>query len=209
MPSKSERTDRTVPAFSPAIDLDTADLPDLPKPESIAPNIVVLAQNEKPNYVRLIRSGIVRLSFTNQAGEETIVGLRSEGWWMGGTLALLDLPSLCSIQTVTACQMSSIPAREFAASIPNNSRLLCHFLYAQSRELLMLQQSAIMRGNSAMVRLKHLQDESTQSIWDTADPNLVMKQSDIAKLLSITPEHLSRLRAKRPSHGSKDSREHH
>ena len=103
------------------------------------------------------------------------------------------LPSLCSFEALTPCTFSSLPVSDFIDTLMKNQRSLRHFLASQARELLMVQQHSIMQGSSAEERLRYLQGESSQSIWATVDPTLVMRQGDIARLLSISPEHLCRL----------------
>ena len=195
----SSQENQAIPAFSPTVDDRANDISGLPTPEYVGSGITLLEQNERPLYVRLIRDGIVKLSHTTPDGEESVLGLRSEGWWMGASLALLNLPSLCEVKTITPCTICNIPAKEFAAGLMTHERRLRHFVSSLCRELLMVQQHSIMQGGSAAERLRYLQGESSQSIWKTVDPTLVMRQNEVAKLLSITPEHLSRLTRRSPS----------
>ena len=74
-----------------------------------------------------------------------------------------------------------------------NQRVLRHFISSQCRELMVEQKHGIMQGRSAAERLNYLQRENRNSLWRTVDPSSIMRQGDIAKLLAITPEHLSRL----------------
>jgi CRP-like cAMP-binding protein len=183
----------TVPAFSPPVDPETAFVASKYARQTVAPNHVLIAQDEQPTTVALIRSGIVQLTHLGADGNENTLGLRSEGWWAGGVLAVLHLPSLCAVKALTECSFSSIPAEDFLNTIMQNQRTLRHFLTTLARELLIVQQHSIMQGSSAAERLRYLQEESSQSVWSTVDPTLVMRQNEIARLLSISPEHLSRL----------------
>ena len=189
----SEEIDKIVPVFSPAIYFGTEFLQSLPTPEPIPAKTVLLTQGQHPSFVRLLRSGIVKLTFTNEEGEESLLGLRSEGWWAGAPLALLDLPSLSTVTTITPCSVSSISVDEFSQKLMGNQRVLRHFISSQCRELMVEQKHGIMQGRSAAERLNYLQRENRNSLWRTVDPSSIMRQGDIAKLLAITPEHLSRL----------------
>jgi CRP-like cAMP-binding protein len=194
---RSARPDGTVPAFSPSVDDETARLVGLPEPKHFAAGTILVTQGSPIQNAMLIRSGVVRLSFQGADGNEVVLGLRSQGWWVGGHSAYLEMPSLCSIQTLTDSALSLVPASNFSAMIRSDAGRLEHFLRAQCRELMTLQQQKIMQGGSAMERLQYLQAEATHSAWDTMEPSDVLRQGEIAKLLSITPEHLSRLKGRR------------
>ena len=189
----TERPELIVPVFSPAINSGTEFLQSLPAPESIPAKVVLLEQGERPTFVRLIRSGIVKITVNNAEGHESLLGLRSEGWWAGAPLALLDMPSLSTVTTVTRCLVTSISADQFSQRLMQNQRVLRHFISSQCRELMVEQKHGIVQGYSAFERLKYLQSENANSLWRTIDPSSVMRKGELAKLLSITPEHLSRL----------------
>ncbi|ADW71220.1 Crp/Fnr family transcriptional regulator [Granulicella tundricola] len=192
-------SDRVVPAFSPAVDPATAELAGISEPRSYPAGSVLVEQGEHPRQVMLVRSGVVRLSFTNPKGDEILLGLRSEGWWAGGVLAVLNLPSLCTMETQTECLLSCFSPVQFCVELNQRPALQQHFMTSQCRELLTMQQHSILNGSSATERLKSLQDERTKSVWQTVDPTLILRQSEAARLLSITPEHLSRLKKRRRS----------
>ena len=185
--------DKIVPVFSPAINSGTEFLQSLPTPEPIPAKTVLLEQGQRPSFVRLLRSGIVKLTFINERGEESLLGLRSEGWWAGAPLALLDMVSLATVTTITPCSVTSISVDEFSQKLMANQRVLRHFISSQCRELMVEQKHGIMQGCSAAERLNYLHRETRNSLWRTVDPSSIMRQGDIAKLLAITPEHLSRL----------------
>ena len=181
-----ERPELIVPVFSPAVNAGTEFLQSLPAPESIPAKVVLLEQGERPTFVRLIRSGIVKITVTNAEGHESLLGLRSEGWWAGAPLALLDMPSLSTVTTITRCLVSSISADQFAQRLMQNQRVLRHFISSQCRELLVEQKHGIVQGYSAGDRLKYLQSENHHSLWRTVDPTSIMRKGEVAKLLSIT-----------------------
>lgn len=198
-------TEQIVPVFSPAINAGTEFLQSLPAPEPIPAKTILIAQGESPSFVRLIRSGIVKITFANEDGHESLLGLRSEGWWAGAPIALLDMPSLTSVTTVTACSVTSIPVDEFSQRLMQNQRVLRHFISSQCRELVVEQKHGIVQTCSAEQRLDYLQSEHVHSLWRTVDPSTVMRQGEIAKLLAITPEHLSRLMQKRKPQREKNT----
>ena len=186
-----------VPVFSPSINSGTEFLSNLPNPEPIAANVTLLEEGQLPSFVFVVRSGIVKITSINRDGQESLLGLRSEGWWAGGALALLNVVSLVTITTVTPCTISSIPSAMFSQSLLQNQRMLRHFISSQCRELMVEQKHGMMQSCSASERLDYLQQETNHSVWKTVDPISIMRQVDIAKLLDISPEHLSRLLHKR------------
>ena len=187
-----------VPVFSPSINAGTEFLSTLPRPEPVAARTVLLQEHQHPSFVHVIRSGIVKVTSINKVNHESLLGLRSEGWWAGATQVLLSVPSITTVTTVTACEVSSIPVSEFSQKLIQNQRMLRHFISSQCRELMVEQKHGIMHGCSATERLAYLQEELLHSVWRTVDPTSVMRQGEIARLLDITPEHLSRLLHKHP-----------
>ena len=187
----------SIPAFSPATNFNPDFLENIGEWHMYRRGSVLLGQGEEPAYVGLVRSGIMKLTFSDEDGEEQTLGLRSTGWWMNGKLAYLGLQSLAQVTAVTECEVSLLKVKQFLQLVEEDRNVARHFLAAQCRELVTVQQHAIMRGKSAEERLAHLLGENSTAIWAPVDPSLVMRQSDIASLLGITPEHLSRLRNRR------------
>jgi CRP-like cAMP-binding protein len=187
---------RTVPAFSPSVDLFTAALVQLPPIKAYPVGTRFIEQGQTPNSVKLIRSGIVKLIHTNPDGGETTLGLRSDGWWMSASAVIVQVDSLATVVSVTNATMSSLSIEEFKAAINRDPVLKEHFIVTQCRELLMMEQFIIMQGQDATTRLRSLYAEAETSAWNTADPMPVLRQSEVASLLAITPEHLSRIKSK-------------
>ncbi len=199
---------KIVPAFSPLTDEALGAAAGLPEPSLLPSGTILIEQEQRPRFVGLIRSGIVKLEFTGEEGDSVTLGLRSTGWWVNADVALLDVPCLCSVMAVTDVEMIKLSVSDFSQRLFSNPELMKEHLLAQCQELLMVQQHRIMLGRSATERLRHLLGEHSQSIWETSDPTRIMRQSDIAELLSITPEHLSRVRSsmsrpRRPGQPSK------
>jgi CRP-like cAMP-binding protein len=184
----------TIPAFSPTIQEGIEHIQGLPAAEHVSSGTILAKQDEKPEFVRLIRSGIVKLTFLAENGQEFVLGLRSEGWWMCSMQILLDVPNLFTVQAVTSCSVSNIPADDFSQGLGKNPRMLRHFISAICREVVIQNKVQILLlSSSAEYRLRHMLDEHDNSVWKTLDPTAIMRQGDVAKLLAVTPEHLSRI----------------
>jgi len=184
------------PAFAP-LHFDAFEtLRGLPEPISIPAGTIILGQDAPCEYVWLLRDGLVRLSYTTQDGRETTLGLRTAGWFAGAANVMTSVPSVCSVKTLTPCLASRIAAKDFAEILARRAKLTRHFLSSLCCELL-AQTSAQARlmSESAEQRLATFMRERQQQYpqWRTVDTLPLLKQRELAQLLSITPEHLSRL----------------
>ena len=184
------------PAFAPILSDAFENLKDLPAPVEVAPGTLMLEQGEMCKTVWLIRDGLVRLSYVSPEGRETTLGLRAAGWFGGAACLVMNTPNVCSVKAVTPCIVSKIPALEFNQRLAQNARLMRHFISALCLELI-AQTSAQVRlmSDSAEQRLDSFMRErsSKHPQIRTLDTLPLLKQMELAQLLCITPEHLSRL----------------
>jgi CRP/FNR family transcriptional regulator len=203
--SRSVRTEEkpgTIPVFCPSVQGGAELIADLPAPQSVETGTVLAKQDQKESQVRLIRSGMVKLTYLSPEGEEFILGLRAEGWWMGAAQVLLDVPNMFNVLAMTSCSVSSIPADDFSQQLMKNPRMLRHYLSSACREKVAETKLHIMLlSSNAERRLRYMLDEHYNSVWKTLDPTAIMRQADVARLLAITPEHLSRVLHKNHHNG--------
>ena len=149
----------SIPALPPLLDPLRTFSSSLAESEPALPNTLLVDQGESLPFVRLIRSGIVKISYMDEGGSETTQGLRSQGWWVGGTSTLVGLASLYRVTTLTACQLSSVSSDRFLSELLGNHGMLQQFLSNQCRELLTGQHHTMMQGNAASERLRFLTGE--------------------------------------------------
>lgn len=190
------RTEANFPAFAPLHFNAFETLRGLPEPTALPSGTVLIGQDAPCEFVWLLRDGLVRLSYTTQDGRETTLGLRTAGWFAGATNVMTSVPSVCAVKTLTPCLASRIAAQDFSDILAKSARLTRHFLSSLCCEVL-TQTSAQTRlmSESAEERLATFMRERQQQYprWRTVDTLPVLKQRELAQLLSITPEHLSRL----------------
>lgn len=158
----------------------------------------LLSQGSTRSDVYLIRRGLLKLQSTNSEGRETIVAVRRTGNLVGVDAALLRQPSLVSAVTVTECCLHRFPAPELRKVVCKHatfSSLLHGILASDLRDVT----AALMeiKFHSAEVRLKRLLlelvPELTHPGAQSDEIRLPFKQWEIAQMVGVTPEHLSRL----------------
>lgn len=168
------------------------------------PAIELFKQSSQAQDLYLIEHGLVKVTRFNQEGRELILGLRSPGWVLGVASVILRKPHPASAFTLTTCHLRRIPAQSFTDLLRRDPYLSWYFHQLQSREI--YSQIAHMEGLgflSARQRLEQLlwQLVSTQMPGNAQGEdlrgetrlNVPLKLSEIAELIAITPEHLSRV----------------
>jgi CRP-like cAMP-binding protein len=204
-------TPSAFPAFAPIVSDAFEYLKGIPDGTTIESGQIVLEQSQHPPSVCLLRQGLVKLVHRTSEGRETLLGLRAAGWYAGAVPALMHSPCIYSVETVTPCIFSKIPAEEFAAKLRQNARMMRHFMNTLCNELIAQSAEAQVKVGSAEQRLAQFMSERNVQYpqLKTLDTLPLLKQMELAQLLAITPEHLSRLLHKtgsvRPSentHGS-------
>lgn len=160
----------------------------------------LMEQWKKSDYVCLIREGIVKLVHESENGSQVTLGLRTAGWYAGVAQAILDVPNLYSVIAVDNCKVTQIPAADFFGWATRNVKKLHQVMRSLSVDSIMQAKlHAEIHSSSAAERLEHFMQEraATDPQWKTVDPLPLLKQSELAQLLAVSPEHLCRLRAQR------------
>jgi CRP/FNR family transcriptional regulator len=194
-PSNDPGCEHHFPAFAPTISDEFDRLKGLPQVETIPSGTALLEQGLRPASVFLLYQGLVKLTSVSPQGRESVLGLRSAGWYVGAVPALASTSNVYSVMTVTECVISRIPADEFHLWLMRSARMARHFTQTLCNELLAQSAEAQARGGSAEERLARFMRERTfdHPGLKTLDPLPLLKQMELAQLLAITPEHLSRL----------------
>ena len=185
-----------VPAFAPVLSSGLELVRNLPPHETIERGQILLEQDKPAHFVHLIQSGMVKLMHLNPEGTEQTIGLRSSGWYSGAVSVLMHAPSLYSVHAVTPCVVHAIPAEEFAGRLMQNSKVMRHFMRVLCHELCSQASAQVeIMSLTAADRLLRFMEERKMSgeTWKAIDPLPVLKKLELAQLLSISPEHLSRL----------------
>ena len=188
------------PVFAPALSSCIAFLGALPAARYVKAGTVLISQDEQVKKVQLVRTGLVKLVNINSEGREALIGLRSDGWYAGSTSVILNAPSVYSVCASTDCTVVEIAASDFLRCVHRRPEMLSHFIMGLCREVASFSGLQVeLMSSRAEDRLNLFLRERAASTLTGGirDPLPSLKQMELAQLISISPEHLSRLQKKR------------
>ncbi len=188
------------PRFAPVSSEAFNNFTDLPARFEVAAGTRLLEQGTTPKNVLLVFEGLLRLDYLNSDGTEIMLGLRTSGWYPGAASVMTKVPSVYSVTAVGPCSIAAIPAEEFWCKLMQNTRLLGHFISTLCRELTSQggMQVQLMSSNAEDRLACFLREREAKHLqWTTFDPLPLLKQMELAQLLAIKPETLSRIIHKR------------
>ena len=159
----------------------------------------IFKQDTPSNAVYFIEKGSVKLTWMDKEGHEVIAGLRHKHWIVGAPAVLLEKPYSFTVTTLTQCVLRCISAQGFLSLVKTDKefaqrliRLLCQAIFNHGKSLVK------MGCTSAKERLKDLlckfiSDKDSQTESQKLKIHLPLKNKELAQILAVTPEHLSRL----------------
>jgi CRP-like cAMP-binding protein len=167
--------------------------------QEVSPSITLFRQGNPPREVFYLERGLVKIIHLNENGQESAIGLQSRGSLLGAASVIVQKPYPFSAITVTTCALSRIPAEIFL-HLAKTDEQFCWYLHeVHSYEVhQQASQLAAFRYLSARKRLERLllQLLSTIYIHDKQTSikiRLPLKHWEIAQLIGVSPEHLSRI----------------
>jgi CRP/FNR family transcriptional regulator len=163
------------------------------------PDVVLLRQGYKAEQVYFIEEGLVKLNRLEPDGKQTIVGLRSSGWVLGTSAAILQENCQVTATTLTSCGIRHISAGAFRHLLKTDVQFSWNIQYSQSRETdEQIGRITQLSCHSARQRLEQLlwtlsatlaTDQPTSSV----KIKVPLRQWEIAQLTDVSPEHLCRM----------------
>jgi CRP-like cAMP-binding protein len=165
------------------------------------PGVRLCEQGKQTKGVYLVRSGIVTLAHSACEKKNVLVSFCTRGALVGTTSVISRVPEPIRVTTLTECELQyysagrfreRMPAERFANSV---GILLSHTANAHLQTLIRrstLSAKALLESvllELALISGKAIAD-GTEDVIRLALP---MKYRDLASLIGITPEHLSRL----------------
>ena len=171
----------------------------LPSPLSYPVGTVLMEQGGDPGDVFYVEEGLAKLVRTGPDGREQILGLRGPGWFLGAALVLTFRAHPASAVAVTPCRLRRLTRQAFLDLMAKHEALSWHVHQMHSREVLsQFQQMADLGTATSRQRLERFLRRFTGA--GPANGNgggvrltLPLKRWELASLLAVTPEHLSRL----------------
>jgi CRP-like cAMP-binding protein len=163
--------------------------------------VELYSQRSSCAEVYVVVEGIVKLAHVDSSGREMIVGLRFPGWVLGASSAIIGKLSPTAAITLTRCTLQHVPAEVFCGLVRRDEGLSWKLHQMHSREVFdHIGQLVGIGCLSARVRLEYLlrqligttgvvQKKIGREVWLL----LPMKQRELAHMIAVSPEHLSRL----------------
>lgn len=168
-------------------------------PQDYPPGVELFKQEEWPQDVYLIESGLIKLVSVEQNGREMVIGLRSPRWIIGAGSIIINKKHAFSAWTLTPCRLRRIPKETFLRLLRNDHEFAWFFHQMQSYELrehvTRFRESGCL---SARDKLENLLSQILSALAPSGSEKnvrlkLPLKHKELAQLLGITPEHLSRV----------------
>lgn len=169
-------------------------------PTQVYPAAVELfPQGSTAREVYLIEFGLVKLFRLGQDGQELIVGLRSTGWILGAASVIIRKSHPVTAVTLTPCRIRRIPAHTFLTLLSSDAQLSWHLHQEHCQEIYNQFSQLVGLGcMSARHRLEQLLWQLTSALEPDESQKeirlkLPLKYWEIAELIAITPQYLSRV----------------
>jgi CRP/FNR family transcriptional regulator len=167
------------------------------------PTVELFSQGAQPADVYFIHSGIMKLTRSEDNGQEILLDLRFGGSLVGSAAAIRQKPHPFAAVTITRCVLTRWSCGQFLSLLAANANLAARVREILSDEVLdhvtRLSQLACLPARQRLEQLlwqfcKRLSRNSYSSQHEkTSKLELPLKHYEIAHLLSITPTYLCRL----------------
>jgi CRP/FNR family transcriptional regulator, cyclic AMP receptor protein len=173
--------------------------------ESLGPShlfprgVELFRQGSIPRYVYHLESGLVKLVFCSEDGREVITNLSKPGSLLGASALILEESHPVSGVTVQRCRLRYIAAAEFHATLTTDPQFCIYVNRLLSREVSdHLVHAGELGTIDARFRLEQLLWDMISSLEAVEGQSPVrlqppIKHSEIAELIAVTPQYLSRL----------------
>jgi CRP/FNR family transcriptional regulator len=159
----------------------------------------LLQQGTPADDVYFIHQGMVKLVWGEASGKQTIVGLRWDGCLIGVPAVVTGEPCPTSAVTLVPSIMERISAEKFLQRLQTDPDFAWQIHQIQSREVHeqfnWLGEMACCSARSRLRRVfsRFTEVSKVQKKGKHSRVRLPLKQREVAELIAVTPEHLSRL----------------
>jgi len=165
----------------------------------IPPNQVLHSQGEIIHNGCFLCEGIVKISHLSPNGKRMIVTLRKGGWVPGIGSIVGKYPYPHTAETLTRCKVRSFSSEQFRQMMETDAKfatwvahLLASAVYNGTQRLI---QGSLLSGRERLERFLCELFESMPRNCEQKEIKLqsMLKNFEIAQLLSLTPQHLARI----------------
>ncbi len=160
----------------------------------------IMLQDRPARAVYFIEYGLVKLSRMETSGREVIAGLRRRHWIIGAPAVLLGKKYSFTGTALVDCKIRQMSPERFLSLIETNREFSSHMLRMFSQEIYIYGKIFCNLGClPAIDRLKRLLYEIMLEInhpsvyTEQVELNFPLKHKELAQMIAVTPEHLSRL----------------
>jgi len=176
-------------------------------PKAYSAFTTIIEQDTPAKTIYFIEDGLVKLSRTVESGKKVIAGLRRRNWIIGAPAVLLGKHYSFNITTLTNCRFRSISSNDFTRLLEKDPQFAKQMFVMLSREIHSYGKKCVSLGCiSALGRLNELLSEVMREAAPSSGPlskiKVPLKQREIAQMIAVTPEHLSRLLKQLESEGT-------
>lgn len=165
----------------------------------IPPSTTLFLQGAPPREVFYVERGIVKLIHLSEGGQELAIGLQSQDSLLGAASVIVQQAYPFTATTVTSCSLSRIPADIFLHLAKTDEQFCWRLHEVHSLEVhRQASQLAALRHLSARQRFERLLLQFISSMPVHEKQTLMkirlpLKYWEVAQLIGVSPEHLSRV----------------
>ena len=169
------------------------------QPREVSPSTTLFLQGNPPKEVFYVERGLVKLLRLNESGQEFVVGLQSQGSILRAASVIVREPYPFTATTITSCALTPIPADLFLNIVKTDEKFGWYLHEVHSREVHRhVSQLTALKYLSARQRFERFLLQFLSSIQlheqqTSIKIRLPLKRWEIAQLIGIRPEHLSRI----------------
>jgi CRP/FNR family cyclic AMP-dependent transcriptional regulator len=158
----------------------------------------IFRQGTPVDMVYLIERGLIKLSHYSPGGRETLVGLRRPYWLLGATPAIQDKLRSVTATTLSPCALRFITRQQFndlSEDLAFSRFLTCVLSLEISGNVKRMIALSSLSGEERVMQLvaEIITAQIPCEVNDKISLAFPLKQNQIAQILGMSPEHLSRL----------------
>lgn len=174
----------------------------------LPPNSEICHQGSPCDTLYLIEQGMVKLCRTDSRGRQMIVALRRPHWLLGLPPAILEIPHAVTAVSLGWCRLRTISSKNFLSLADFDHGLSCFIRCILSQEVYsQIQKTAHLGCMTAEERIEFflwdlISSQEPETIKGHMEISVPLSYVELAQIIAVTPEHLSRLLARMEKDGT-------